>query len=384
MRNISILGVTGSIGTQALDVIRKEKESFNLIGISANTNVTKVIEIIEEFNPKYVAMMSEEAALKIKDFCRINSKDTEILCGMEGLITIATIPEVDIVLTSVVGIVGLKPTIEAIRHKKDIALANKETLVVAGKIVMDEAKKYGVKILPVDSEHGAVFQCLNGEKNRDINRILLTASGGPFRGKHIEELNKISPEEALKHPKWNMGKKISIDSATLMNKGLEVIEAHYLFGVDYEKIEVVVHPESIVHSMVEFKDGSVIAQLGCTDMRLPIQYALNYPHRQERLVPKLDLFSIKTLNFFKADMETFKCLRLAFEAGKLGGNMPVILNASNEIAVELFLNKKITFLQIGDIIETSLENFKYKNQVSLEEIIYTDLEVRKYITNKFN
>lgn len=383
MKNISILGATGSIGLQALDVIRKEKENFNLIGISANTNVDKIIEIIEEFKPRYVAMMSERAALEIKEYCGINSKDTEILSGMEGLITIATIPEVNIVLTSVVGMIGLKPTIEAIRHKKDIALANKETLVVAGDIVMNKAERYGVKILPVDSEHGAIFQCLNGEKKEDISRILLTASGGPFRGKTIEDLKNISPKEALRHPKWNMGKKISIDSATLMNKGLEVIEAHYLFGVDYDKIEVVVHPESIVHSMIELKDSSIIAQLACTDMRLPIQYALNYPHRQNRLVPKLDLFKIGSLNFFKPDMDTFKCLKLAFEAGKKGGNAPVILNAANEVGVDLFLKEKISFLHIGDIIESSLEKFEYKSKVSIDEIIHTDLEVRKYIKNKF-
>ncbi|MFX0549075.1 1-deoxy-D-xylulose-5-phosphate reductoisomerase [Hathewaya histolytica] len=384
MKNISILGGTGSIGTQALDIIRKESEKFKLIAISANNNVNKVIEIIDEFNPKYIAMMDEYAAKKIEEYCRINYKKTQTLKGMEGLIAIATLPEVDMVLTSVVGMIGLKPTIEAIRHKKDIALANKETLVVAGDLVMGEAKKYNVKILPVDSEHGAIFQCLQGHKKEDIDKILLTGSGGPFRGRKAEKLQDVLPEEALKHPKWNMGRKISIDSATLMNKGLEVIEAHYLFDIDYENIEVIIHPESIIHSMVQYKDGTVISQMSCTDMKLPIQYAMSYPNRGKRLISKLDLFKIKSLNFSEPDMETFKCLKLAFKAGKMKGNMPVILNAANEVAVQLFLEHKIKFLDIGNLVEDSMNYFEYKKNLSIEEIVETDLNVRKYIKNKFN
>lgn len=384
MKNISILGGTGSIGTQALDIIRKESEKFKLIAISANNNVNKVIEIIDEFNPKYIAMMDEYAAKKIEEYCRINYKKTQTLKGMEGLIATATLPEVDMVLTSVVGMIGLKPTIEAIRHKKDIALANKETLVVAGDLVMGEAKKYNVKILPVDSEHGAIFQCLQGHKKEDIDKILLTGSGGPFKGRKAEELQEVLPEEALKHPKWNMGRKISIDSATLMNKGLEVIEAHYLFDIDYENIKVIIHPESIIHSMVQYKDGTVISQMSCTDMKLPIQYAMNYPNRGKRLISKLDLFKIKSLNFSEPDMETFKCLKLAFKAGKMKGNMPVILNAANEVAVQLFLEHKIKFLDIGNLVEDSMNYFEYKKNLSIEEIIETDLNVRKYIKNKFN
>lgn len=384
LKNISILGGTGSIGTQALDIIRKESEKFKLIAISANNNVNKVIEIIDEFNPKYIAMMDEYAAKKIEEYCRINYKKTQTLKGMEGLIATATLPEVDMVLTSVVGMIGLKPTIEAIRHKKDIALANKETLVVAGDLVMGEAKKYNVKILPVDSEHGAIFQCLQGHKKEDIDKILLTGSGGPFKGRKAEELQEVLPEEALKHPKWNMGRKISIDSATLMNKGLEVIEAHYLFDIDYENIKVIIHPESIIHSMVQYKDGTVISQMSCTDMKLPIQYAMNYPNRGKRLISKLDLFKIKSLNFSEPDMETFKCLKLAFKAGKMKGNMPVILNAANEVAVQLFLEHKIKFLDIGNLVEDSMNYFEYKKNLSIEEIIETDLNVRKYIKNKFN
>ena len=275
MKKITILGVTGSIGTQTLDVIRKDINNLSIVGISANTNFDKVIQVIEEFEPKYVAMMDEEAYLKLKRYCKDKKISTEVLQGIEGLNYISTLPEVDIVVTSVVGMIGLVPTMKAIHSGKDIALANKETLVAAGALVMEAAKKNNVKILPVDSEHGAIFQCLQGNKLDAVNKIILTASGGPFRGKNKEQLVEVKPDDALKHPKWNMGKKISIDSSTLMNKGLEVIEAHWLFGVAYENIQVVVHPQSIIHSMVEYNDGSVIAQMSSTDMRLPIQYAIN-------------------------------------------------------------------------------------------------------------
>ncbi|AWZ48674.1 1-deoxy-D-xylulose-5-phosphate reductoisomerase [Clostridiaceae bacterium 14S0207] len=384
MKKISILGVTGSIGTQALEVIRKDKDNFRLIGISANTSVDKVINIIDEFQPKYVAMKDESSALKLEEYCKRQSVNIKVLKGMEGLIKIATLDEIEMVLTSVVGMIGLKPTIEAIRHKKHIALANKETLVVAGKFVIEEARKNEVSIIPVDSEHGAIFQCLQGNKHKDVKGILLTASGGPFKGKKRTELENMGPKDALKHPKWNMGKKISIDSASLMNKGLEVIEAHYLFNVPYDKITVVVHPESIIHSMVEYKDGTVMAQLATTDMKLPIQYALKYPDRGECAIDRLDLFKVAKLNFCKADMDTFKCLSLAYKAGEMGGNMPVILNSANEVVVELFLKEKIKFLQIGELIEDAMNYFEYKKNITLDEIFDIDLEVRKYIMNKFN
>lgn len=384
MKNISILGVTGSIGTQTLDVIRNSSEEIKLIGISANKSYEKVIEIIEEFNPTYVAMMDHESYLKVLEYCTDRKKEIKLLEGVEGLNKIATLDEIEIVVTSVVGMIGLVPTISAIRAKKHIALANKETLVVAGEIVMAEAKKNGVKILPVDSEHCAIFQSLLGNNHKEVGKIILTASGGPFRGKKREALVSITPEEALKHPKWNMGQKISIDSSTLVNKGLEVIEAHFLFGVAYEDIQVVVHPQSIIHSMVEYIDGSVIAQLGSTDMRLPIQYALNYPDRKEAIAEKLDFYNLASLTFERPDMETFRCLSLAYEAGKLGGNVPAIYNGANEVAVELFLRKNIKYLQIEEIIEEAMRKFDYIENPTLEEIIDIDKKVREYVLNKYS
>lgn len=383
MRNISILGVTGSIGTQTVDVIRKNKENFKLIGISANTNSDAVIEIIKEFKPKYVAMMEYNGYIKVKEFCLGFNKNIVILNGIDGLIKIATIDEIDMVVTSVVGMIGLVPTIEAIRHKKDIALANKETLVVGGEIVFNEARKHGVKIIPVDSEHSAIFQCLQGNSYEEIQSIILTASGGPFRGKNRDELKTVSVEEALKHPKWNMGRKISIDSATLMNKGLEVIEAKWIFNVEPEAIKVVVHPESIIHSMVEYKDNSVIAQLSSTDMRLPIQYALNYPSRNHSVIDKLDFYKIKNLSFEEPDMETFQCLKLCYETLKLGGNVPTILNSANEMAVNLFLNKKIGFLQIEEIIRYSLDSVERKYNLDIETILETEKKVIEIISKKY-
>ncbi|MGL4731637.1 MAG: 1-deoxy-D-xylulose-5-phosphate reductoisomerase [Clostridium sp.] len=384
MKNISVLGVTGSIGTQTLDVIRKESGNFKLIGISANKSYKKVIEIINEFNPKYVAMMDNESYIKVMEYCQKKNLKIEVRKGLEGLVKIATLEEIDMVVTSVVGMIGLVPTIEAIRAKKDIALANKETLVVAGDIVMKEAREHNIKILPVDSEHGAIFQCLQGNENQKVNKILLTASGGPFRGKKREELTKIKAEQALKHPKWNMGRKISIDSSTLVNKGLEVIEAHYLFNMDYDNIEVVVHPQSIIHSMVEYIDGSVIAQLGSTDMKLPIQYAMNYPNREKSVTESLDFYTLGTLTFEKPDMDTFGCLKLAYEAGKKGGNMPAIMNGANEVAVELFLNDKIGYLQIEETIKECMDTLKFIENPTLEEIIWTDKKVREYVKNKFD
>ena len=384
MKKVTILGVTGSIGTQTLDVIRNDINNFDIVGISANTNFQKIIPIIEEFKPKYVAMMDGEASLKLENFCRDKNYSTVILKGIEGLNYISTLPEVDIVVTSVVGMIGLVPTIKAINAGKDIALANKETLVAAGKLVMEAAKNNHVSILPVDSEHGAIFQCLQGNKLKDVNKIILTASGGPFRGKSKQQLMEINPEEALKHPKWNMGRKISIDSSTLMNKGLEVIEAHWLFGVDYKNIQVVVHPQSIIHSMVEYIDGSVIAQLSSTDMRLPIQYAINYPERNDAVIDKLDFYNMGNLTFERPDMDTFKCLELAYRAGEMGGNMPAIMNAANEVAVDLFLNNKIKYLEIEYIIEKCMNKFDHHNNPNLEEILEIDLKVREYVRNNYD
>lgn len=383
LKLISILGATGSIGTQTLDVIRKQKDEFKLVGISANKSFEKVINIIKEFSPKYVALMDENTYKDVKNYCRENSLNIEVYYGIEGLNIIATIPDVQMVVTSIVGMVGLGPTLKAIEKGKHIALANKETLVVGGKLVKEAALKHNVDILPVDSEHGAVFQCLQGNKREDISRILLTASGGPFRGKKINELENVSCDEALNHPKWSMGKKISIDSATLMNKGLEVIEAHWLFGADYDSIECIIHPQSIIHSMVEYVDGSVMAQLATTDMRLPIQYALNYPSRRKKVVNSLDFFSLGNLTFEKPDIETFKCLRLAYEAGRAGGTMTTILNSANEAAVELFLNRKINFLDIADIIEDCMQKFENIYEFTYEHILEEDKKVREYIYSKY-
>lgn len=385
MKNISILGATGSIGTQTLDVIRNSDGKINLIGITANSSVDKIKEIIGEFEPKYVAMMDENSSKIIEEFCNKEYPNIQVFSGIDGLVKIATLEEIDTVVTSVVGMIGLKPTIAAIEAKKDIALANKETLVVAGELVMNKAKENNVKILPVDSEHSAIFQSLSGYKNKDINKILLTASGGPFRGKTIEELKDVTVKEALKHPKWNMGQKISIDSATLMNKGLEVIEAHFLFDCDYDNIEVIVHPQSIIHSMVEYKDASVIAQLGSPDMRLPIQYALNYPERKGMIAKQVNFYELGALTFEKPDLGTFKCLRFAYEAGKIGGLAPTILNGANEEAVALLLKEKIKFLQIAEIIEKCMSVFKenYYDELTLDNIIELDKKVREYIRTKW-
>lgn len=381
MKKLSILGATGSIGTQTLDVIRKSKGDLKLIGITANTSVKNVIEIIDEFNPSYVAMMNSSSADEIRSYCMEYSKDIKVFEGIDGLNKIASLDEIDIVVTSVVGMIGLEPTLKAIEAKKDIALANKETLVVAGELVMKAAKENNVKILPVDSEHSAIDQSLRGNNIKTLRKIILTASGGPFRGKATEELKKVKVEDALKHPKWNMGRKISIDSATLMNKGLEVIEAHWLFDCDYDNIQVLVHPQSIIHSMVEYTDGSIIAQLGAQDMRLPIQYALNYEERKDLIADTIDFYEINKLTFEKPDMDTFKALKLAFKAGKIGGLMPTILNGANEAAVELFLNKKIEFLDIADYIERAMEAFKEEGckEVSLEKVIDLDKRVKEYI-----
>lgn len=386
MKKISILGATGSIGTQTLEVIRNSNNSIKLIGVTANSSVEKIKSIIKEFQPKYVAMMEKEAAILIKNYCLENELSIEVFSGMEGLEKVASLEEIDMVVTSVVGMIGLKPTLKAIEAKKDIALANKETLVVAGELVMGKAKEMGVDILPVDSEHSAIFQALNGYDNTDISKIILTASGGPFRGKSIEQLFDVTVDDALKHPKWDMGRKISIDSATLMNKGLEVIEAHFLFNCPYENIEVVVHPQSIIHSMVEYNDASVIAQLGSTDMKLPIQYAINKKERKNAIADKINFYKIKELTFEEPDLETFKCLELAYKAGKEGGLAPCILNGANEEAVELLLKEKIRFLEIAGIIEETLKYFEKdkSKEVTLENIVILDDKVRKYVRSRWS
>lgn len=380
MKRITILGSTGSIGTQTLDVVRKNKDKFEVVAISANSSVDLLLEQILEFNPKYVAVYNEESANKLKNMIP-NNIDIQVLSSMEGLVKICQLKEVDIVLTAVVGMIGLVPTMAAIKAKKTIALANKETLVTAGEIVMEEAKKNNVDILPVDSEHSAIFQCLNGERKKDVEKIILTASGGPFRGKSKEELINVTKNQALKHPNWDMGRKISIDSSTLMNKGLEVIEAKWLFDVDVEDIDIVVHPQSIIHSMVSFKDSSVMAQLGCPDMRLPIEYALTYPGRFETDFERLDLAKIATLTFEKPDMETFPCLQLAFKVLKLGGTYPTVLNAANEVLVNEFLDDKIGFYDIPYYIERSLEQHNNRSNPTLEDILEVDKETREFLSN---
>ncbi|PAB61233.1 1-deoxy-D-xylulose-5-phosphate reductoisomerase [Anaeromicrobium sediminis] len=381
MKNISILGSTGSIGTQALDVVRSNKEKFKVVGLTAGKNIELLEKQIREFNPEIVAVMDEEKAIELKR--KISHMDVEIFSGIEGLNEVATIESAHVVLTSVVGMVGLVPTMKAIEAKKDIALANKETLVTAGKIVMDAAKKNKVKILPVDSEHSAIFQSLSGYENKDINRVILTASGGPFRGLKRQEVKDKKVNEALKHPKWNMGKKISIDSATLMNKGLEVIEAKWLFDVEPEQIEVVVHPQSIIHSMVEYKDSSIISQMGYPDMRVPIQYALTYPERMENNYEKTDFYKIGQLTFEKADTQTFPCLELAYEALKKGGSYPAVLNGANEELVELYIQDKIKFYDISDTIKEVLEVHDPKYNFSVKDIIQIDKWSREFVKNKF-
>ena len=350
MKYISILGSTGSIGTQTLDVVREQSDKITVTAISGNKNVELLKRQILEFNPELCCVMDDNNALKLKKILPSYVK-TQIVSGMEGLIAVAEYEKSKTVVTAVSGMIGLKPTIAAIKKGKTIALANKETLVTGGNYIMDLSKKYKAPILPVDSEHSAIFQCLMANENKAINKILLTASGGPFRGKDEEDLKTVTVEDALKHPNWSMGKKITIDSATLMNKGLEVIEAKFLFDIEPEQIEVIVHPQSIVHSGVEFIDHSTIAQLGHPDMRIPIQFALFYPKRMENSYNSLSLSDIGSLTFEKPDLKTFKCLSLAFEALSAGGTMPAVLNASNETCVKLFLDKKISFLDIGNINE---------------------------------
>ncbi|MDK2917426.1 MAG: 1-deoxy-D-xylulose-5-phosphate reductoisomerase [Candidatus Petromonas sp.] len=377
MKKISILGSTGSIGTQALEVIKNNQDLFEVVAISGNTNIELLQKQIKKFNPKYVAVYNESKAKELKN--KLNNPNIKILSGMKGLIEISTIDEVDIVITSVVGTIGLLPTLNAIKAKKNIALANKETLVTAGELVMKEAKLNGVNILPIDSEHSAIFQCLQGNTFKQVNKIILTASGGPFRGMKKKNLINVTPQDALKHPNWNMGSKITIDSATLMNKGLEVIEAKWLFDLEVSQIDVVVHPQSIIHSMVEFIDGSILAQLGLPDMKVPIQYALTYPSRVKSNMERLDFLKIRELTFEKPDTKTFPCLDLAIEALRIGGTMPAVLNAANEELVLQFLNGLITFYDIPNRIEVAMNKHTPIKNPSINDIFEVDKLTREYI-----
>ena len=377
MKKIAILGSTGSIGTQTLDIVRNNKEDLKVVALAAGSNVKLMETQVREFAPRVVAMWSEEAAADLR--IRLRDMEVKVLSGMEGLLEIAVLSDMDTLVTAIVGMIGIRPTVEAIKAGKDIALANKETLVCAGHIIMPLAKEYGVSILPVDSEHSAIFQSLNGEPKSRISKILLTASGGPFRGKSREELAGMQVEDALKHPNWAMGRKITIDSSTLVNKGLEVMEAKWLFGVEPEQIQVVVHPQSIIHSMVEYVDGAVMAQLGIPDMKLPIQYALFYPDRRVMNEKKLDFFELQQMTFERPDTETFYGLKLAYEALKQGESVPTVYNAANEKAVALFLDKKIRYLQIPELICKSMEAHTKRVNPDVSEILETEAEVYERI-----
>ncbi|MEY8524688.1 1-deoxy-D-xylulose-5-phosphate reductoisomerase [Lachnospiraceae bacterium 38-10] len=383
MKKIGVMGSTGSIGTQTLEIARKYRDRLQVVAVAAGSNVKLLEEQIREFRPKFAVMWSEEAAADLRR--RVSDLDVEVACGMDGLLRMASLREMDILVTAIVGMIGIQPTIEAIRAHKDIALANKETLVTAGHIIMPLAQENGVSILPVDSEHSAIFQSMQGEKKSRIKKILLTASGGPFRGRERKDLEQMRAEDALRHPNWSMGKKVTIDSSTLVNKGLEVMEARWLFGVGLEDIQVVIHPESILHSAVEYQDGAVMGQLGVPDMKLPIQYALFYPDRYP--VPgnrQLDLFEVAKLTFQKPDMETFTGLKLAFEAAKTGGTMPTVFNAANERAVELFLHNKIRFLQIAEVIAAAMEEHKVVSDPNVEQILEAEAAAHESVENNIN
>lgn len=372
---ITILGSTGSIGTQTLEICRNY--NIRVLGLSSNRNIDLLEKQIREFKPVVACVADSTRAAELK--VRVADTDVKIVSGTEGLCEVATVDGAEAVVTGVVGISGLVPTVAAIKAKKDIALANKETLVTGGHIVTKLAEEYGVNILPVDSEHSAIFQSLQGFEKKDIKRIILTASGGPFFGKKRDELKDVTAERALKHPNWDMGAKVTIDSSTLVNKGLEVIEAKWLFGVSVDKIKVLVHRQSVVHSMVEYADNGVIAQLGAPDMKLPIQYALTYPERLEMRGNELDFMKYSSLTFDEPDIETFKALKLAYDAGARGGNLGCIFNAADEVAVAQFLNGEIGYLDIAEIIEEAMEKFSFSDNPSLEEILQTDVEVKEWV-----
>lgn len=369
MKNLVILGSTGSIGTQTLEIVDAQ-EGLKVLALAAGTNVSLMETQIRKYKPLYAVMYSEAAASELS--VKVKDLPVKVLCGMDGLLEISTLKDADIVVTALVGMIGIRPTIAAIKAKKTIALANKETLVTAGHIIMPLCKENKVSILPVDSEHSAIFQSLNGENRKDLSKILLTASGGPFRGKTFDELKSMTVEDALKHPNWSMGKKVTIDSASLVNKGLEVIEAKWLFDVEPENIQVVIHPQSIIHSMVEYKDGAVIGQMGIPDMKLPIQYALFYPDRKPMFNNKVDFFKLQSLTFFEPDLNTFKGLKYAYDAIKEGGSKPTVFNAANELAVKDFLNRKISFTGIYDYIETAMEEVKTISNPTVDEILDTE------------
>ena len=376
IKKISVLGSTGSIGTQTLEIARYNQD-IGITALAAGSNVELLEKQVREFHPKIACLWKEEAARELKR--RIRDLDVKVVSGMEGLMEAACEPEAQIVVTAVVGMIGIRPTIAAMEAGKDIALANKETLVTAGHIIMPLAKEKGVKILPVDSEHSAIFQCLQGAGENRIHKILLTASGGPFRGRSREQLAGVQPEDALKHPNWSMGRKITIDSSTMVNKGLEVMEAHWLFDVDMDQVQVVIQPASVIHSMIEYEDGAVIAQLGTPDMKLPIQYALYYPERRFLPGDRLDFTKLKEITFDEPDMETFRGLKLAYEAGKAGGSLPTVFNAANELAVSLFLEKKIPYLALTDLIQGAMENHKRKAAPNVDQILAAEQEAYDFI-----
>lgn len=382
MKNLSILGSTGSIGTQALEVVRNSNE-LRVVALSTNVNITKLYEQIVEFKPKLVAVYDEKKALDLERLIKNLEVRPLVLTGMNGLIEVSRINEADIVLTAIVGMVGIRPTLAAIEARKDVALANKESLVCAGNIIMRLAKEKNVKILPVDSEHSAIFQCLDSFNLNKPKKLLLTASGGPFLKTPVKELSKVGVQDAISHPNWSMGKKISVDSSTMVNKGLEVIEARWLFDITSDNIEVLVHPQSIVHSAVEFQDGSVIAQMGLADMKIPISYALNYPLRMKISDNSLDLFKISKLEFIKPDFEKFRGLRLAFEAIKIGKSLPIVYNIANEVAVDLFLKEQIPYLEIVKIIEESLENHHPVEVKDIDIIEEIERDVSTKIRKKY-
>lgn len=376
IKRIGVLGSTGSIGTQTLEIVRNNKD-LQVTALAAGTSVTLMEQQIREFLPQLAVMWTEEAARDLKE--RVADLPVKVLCGMDGLLTLAAMEDMDILVTAIVGMIGIRPTIAAISAGKTIALANKETLVTAGHIIIPLAAEKKVPILPVDSEHSAIFQSMNGENRKRVSKILLTASGGPFRGKKREELADITVEDALKHPNWSMGRKITVDSSTLVNKGLEVIEAKWLFNVEPENIQVVVQPQSVIHSMVEYEDGGIMAQLGTPDMKLPIQYALFYPDRRPLPGKRLDFYEMKSITFEKPDTDTFLGLPLAYRAIHAGGSMPTVFNAANERAVALFLDKKIRFLTIYDLIQGAMENHKVVENPSVEQILEAEAEAHAFV-----
>lgn len=380
-KTIAILGSTGSIGTQTLEVVR-ENGDITVAALSAGSNITLLEQQVREFSPRLVAVWNSEKAAELKT--RLADMKVKVVSGMEGLLELAVLEEVEILVTAIVGMIGIRPTMAAIEAGKDIALANKETLVTAGHLIMPLAKEKGVRILPVDSEHSAIFQAIQGSGRKEIHKLLITASGGPFRGRKREELEHVQVEDALKHPNWAMGRKITIDSATLVNKGLEVMEARWLFDVDLDHIQVVVQPKSIIHSMVEFVDGAVLAQLGTPDMKLPIQYALYYPERRYLPGERLDFSTLKEITFDNPDMDTFKGLPLAMQASRLGGSMPTVFNAANERAVAMFLNKQIGFLDIYRIIEESMERHEIIQNPVLDQILETEEKTYEWIESRWN